>query len=212
MIFNRDHLIICTNNAGPNQELIGRENNIIKFVATYVLQCQNKLMATLTSYKPIIDRLDAAAQNSFGNNELRQLTNLTRKLVFFEHTMNDQTETIEAFLNDPQINTSNVEALVSKLAIQQRHLTKAIHIFRDLLDSISSLFTEMMNSSLNNLMKFLDSAGLVIATAALVSGFMGMNVGGLPWKDSHVGFWLILGFSLFLAILISIYLKRKSYR
>lgn len=74
MIFNRDHLIICTNNAGPDQELIGRENNIIEFVAAYVLQCQNKLMATLTSYKPIIDWLDAAAQNSFGNNELRQLT------------------------------------------------------------------------------------------------------------------------------------------
>ena len=38
----------------------------------------------------------------------------------------------------------------------------------------------MMDSNLNNLMKFLDSSGLVIAVAALVTGFMGMNVGGLP--------------------------------
>lgn len=69
----------------------------------------------------------------------------------------------------------------------------------------------MMNSSLNNLMKFLDSAGLVIATAALVSGFMGMNVGGLPWKNTQFGFWFTVTISVSLAIIIAIYLKRKSY-
>ena len=60
-------------------------------------------------------------------------------------------------------------------------------------------------------MKFLDSAGLVIATAALVSGFMGMNVGGLPWKDTQFGFWLTVIISVLLAITIAIYLRRKKY-
>ena len=60
-------------------------------------------------------------------------------------------------------------------------------------------------------MKFLDSAGLVIATAALVSGFMGMNVGGLPWKDTQFGFWLTVIISALLAITIAIYLRRKKY-
>lgn len=213
IIFNQDVLIICTDNSETCQrQLAEKDSQIIDFIAGYTLKCQQNLMNALLEYKPKIDQLDAAAHESFNNDELRALTNLTRKLVFFEHTMNDQSETVAAFIKDPQFKAVRQKELCFKLDIQQRRLTKTIHIFRDLLDSISGLFTEMMNSSLNNLMKFLDSAGLVIATAALVSGFMGMNVGGLPWKDTQFGFWLTVIISVSLALLISIYLKRKSYR
>ena len=40
----------------------------------------------------------------------------------------------------------------------------------------------MMDSHLNHLMKYLDSAALVIAVPALISGIWGMNVGGLTGK------------------------------
>lgn len=213
MIFNQDTLIVCTDNSETCQrQLAEKKSQIIDFITGYILKCQQNLMNALLKYKPEIDRLDAAAQESFNNDELRTLTNLTRKLVFFEHTMNDQSETITAFIKNPQLETIHQKDLCFELDIQQRRLTKTIHIFRDLLDSISGLFTEMMNSSLNNLMKFLDSAGLVIATAALVSGFMGMNVGGLPWKNTQFGFWFTVTISVSLAIIIAIYLKRKSYR
>lgn len=95
--------------------------------------------------------------------------------------------------------------------IRQRRLTKAIHIYRDLLESISSLFTAMMDNNLNHLMKYLDSAGLVIAVIALVTGFMGMNVGGLPWKTSTSGFALTCVIAILLAVITGIHLKRKEY-
>lgn len=69
----------------------------------------------------------------------------------------------------------------------------------------------MMDSNLNNLMKFLDSAGLVIAVAALVTGFMGMNVGGLPWKNDLYRFWITLGIASILSLLIAYLLHRKQY-
>ena len=93
----------------------------------------------------------------------------------------------------------------------QRRLAKAIHIYRDVLESLNGLYTGIMDNNLNHLMKFLDSAGLILATAALLSGFMGMNVGGMPWKSSEYGFWIILGIALLVAVGISIYLRRKSY-
>ncbi|MCI1974437.1 MAG: magnesium transporter CorA family protein [Limosilactobacillus sp.] len=212
LIFNQDHLIVCTDKADTCQAQLEEGNSqITDFIVSYILKCQQNLMNALLKYKPEIDRLDAAAQKSFGNDELRHLTNLTRKLVFFEHTMNDQAETVKALLQEPWLKELKEADLPFRLDIQQRRLTKAIHVFRDLLESISGLFTEMMNSSLNKLMKFLDSAGLVIATAALVSGFMGMNVGGLPWKSTQAGFWLTLAISALLAIIIAIYLRRKEY-
>lgn len=141
---------------------------------------------------------------------LRRLTDLTREIVFFEHTMTDQSQTIRSFLKSANLKEISHDALTS-LNIQQRRLNKAIHIYKDLPTSISSLFTSMMDSNLNNLMKFLDSAGLVLAAAALISGFMGMNVGGLPWKENHGGFWLTLLVAAVVSLLIAAYLKRKQY-
>ena len=46
----------------------------------------------------------------------------------------------------------------------------------------------MMGSHLNHLMKYLDSAALVIAVSALISGIWGMNVGGLTGKEDKNGF------------------------
>lgn len=86
-----------------------------------------------------------------------------------------------------------------------------IHVYRDLLESISGLFTAMMDNNLNHLMKYLDSAALVIAIPALISGLYGMNVGGLPWKSSQYGFWLVLGLATVLTIMVAIMLKRKRY-
>lgn len=69
----------------------------------------------------------------------------------------------------------------------------------------------MMDSNLNNLMKFLDSAGIVIAAAALISGFMGMNVGGLPWKGAGYGFSMTLGITAIVTIAVALYLRKKKY-
>lgn len=50
----------------------------------------------------------------------------------------------------------------------------------------------MMDSHLNHLMKYLDSAALVIAVSALISGIWGMNVGGLTGKEDKNGFWILM--------------------
>lgn len=138
-------------------------------------------MNALLKYKPEIDKLDRGARKTIENDELRRLTNLIRKLVFFEHTMNDQNDTLAAFLESPAVEDIDRQVILDTQT-KQRRLNKAIHIFRDLLESISGLFTAMMDNNLNHLMKFLDSAALVIAIPALVTGFMGMNVGGLPGR------------------------------
>lgn len=211
IVFDDAHLIICTDSGEICQKIIKRDySDLNTILFNYLLECQHKIMQTLINYKKQLDELDNAARQGFSNKRLRELTTLTRKLVFFEHTMDDQASTIKAFVNSKfcrQISKEDCQ----ELAVQQWRLTKTIHIFRDLLESISSLFTAMMDSNLNSLMKFLDSAGLVIAVAALVTGFMGMNVGGLPWKDDLYGFWLILGVASISSLLVAYILRRKQY-
>ena len=69
----------------------------------------------------------------------------------------------------------------------------------------------MMDSRLNHLMKYLDSAALIIAIPALISGIWGMNIGGLPGKDTNYGFWILVLLSVILTITWGIFLKKKKY-
>ncbi|WP_258381013.1 CorA family divalent cation transporter [Lactobacillus helveticus] len=86
-----------------------------------------------------------------------------------------------------------------------------IHVYTDLLNSISGLFTAMMDSHLNHLMKYLDSVALILAIPTLISGIWGMNVGGLPGRTNRNGFWIIIMIASLLTIIWSIILKKKKY-
>lgn len=214
VIFNQQQLLVCTADVEAALKVITKHledaEKPVQMVNHLVNYWQDQLMAGLRAYKPEIDRLDRAANATIENKELRALTDLTRQLVFFEHTMDDQSSALMAFTNSltaDHLENTEVQTMQTK----QRRLNKMIHIFRDLLESISGLFLGMMDNNLNHLMKFLDSAGLIIAIGALVTGLMGMNVGGIPWKNSVYGFWIIF-IVIIIALMVAIrYLRNKDY-
>ncbi|MCI1287553.1 MAG: magnesium transporter CorA family protein [[Lactobacillus] timonensis] len=215
LIFDQDHLIICTQNSAVSfeelQQAVAEHDPIPQLVFHLVDAWQQHLNSALQSFEDEIDRLDQASRDTtIKNTELWALTELMRQLVYFEHTVNDQTTTLKALVNSPVAHNIS-DSLKLKIETSQRRLSKAIHIYRDAVESLSSLYTAMMDNHLNHLMKFLDSTGLVIGIAALLSGIMGMNVGGLPWESSKYGFWIIIGLAAILSIIASLYLRRRSY-
>lgn len=60
-----------------------------------------------------------------------------------------------------------------------------IHVYTDLLNSISGLFTAMMDSHLNHLMKYLDSVALILAIPTLISGIWGHECWRLAWQNQQ---------------------------
>ncbi|WP_295745578.1 magnesium transporter CorA family protein [uncultured Limosilactobacillus sp.] len=215
LIFDQDHLIICTQNSAVSfeelQQAVAEHDPVHQLVFHLVDAWQQQLNAALQNFEDEIDRLDQASRDTtIKNTELRALTELMRQLVYFEHTVNDQTTTLKALVDSPMARNIS-DSLKLKIETSQRRLSKAIHIYRDAVESLSSLYTAMMDNHLNHLMKFLDSTGLVIGIAALLSGLMGMNVGGMPWESSKYGFWIIIGLAGLLSLIASLYLHRRSY-
>lgn len=101
--------------------------------------------------------------------------------------------------------------MIYDIKLSQRHANKLVRVYRDLLETIGGLFTDMMDNNLNHLMKFLDSAGLVISIPALISGIWGMNTGGIPGKSSSFGFLIVMSLATLLTIITAIHLKKKDY-
>lgn len=158
----------------------------------------------LNAVKRKIDYLDSVARETTKTKELKKVTDLTRELVYLKHTLDDQTESLRSFGEYLKKNQLASSADIASLMTKQAQLTKMIHVYTDLLNSISGLFTAMMDSHLNHLMKYLNSV-------ALISGIWGMNIGGLPGRTNKNGFWIIITIAAILTIIWAIILKKKRY-
>ena len=158
----------------------------------------------LNAVKRKIDYLNSVARETTKTKELKKVTDLTRELVYLKHTLDDQTESLRSFGEYLKKNQLASSADIASLMTKQAQLTKMIHFYTDLLNSISGLFTAMMDSHLNHLMKYLNSV-------ALISGIWGMNIGGLPGRTNKNGFWIIITIAAILTIIWAIILKKKKY-
>lgn len=158
----------------------------------------------LNAVKRKIDYLDSVARETTKTKELKKVTDLTRELVYLKHTLDDQTESLRSFGEYLKKNQLASSADIASLMTKQAQLTKMIHVYTDLLNSISGLFTAMMDSHLNHLVKYLNSV-------ALISGIWGMNIGGLPGRTNKNGFWIIITIAAILTIIWAIILKKKKY-
>lgn len=101
--------------------------------------------------------------------------------------------------------------LLYNIRLRQAHAEEHVLIYRDLLETIGGLFSDMMSNHLNHLMKYLDSATLVISIPALIGGIWGMNTGGLPGKETKLGFYFVLLLAFILSVITAIHLKRKDF-
>ena len=177
-----------------------------------VFMLYNHYIQELLAIKKDIDALDQAARKTTENKELFKLADTNRKVVYIDHTLAGQKSTLDSLWQKEQfIEKLNNPKVLYDIRLHQKHAEELIKIYRDLLETVGGLFSDMMDNNLNHLMKYLDSAALIISIPALISGIWGMNTGGLPGKGSNTGFFLVVGASIILAIVFGIHLKRKDF-
>ncbi|HBY88835.1 CorA family divalent cation transporter [Ruoffia sp. FAM 26254] len=166
----------------------------------------------LQQQKAAIDDLNNKAKNSTSGDVLRKVADTERNLVILEHTIETLDETVSELLaTETFTNKLDNSALEYDLKWYNRQVIKLVHVYRDLLDSVSSLFSDLVSDNLNKLMKFLNSLSLVLASASLISEFWGINAGGLPGENSDYGTLGVLILVVISTASMAIFLKKKDY-
>lgn len=80
-----------------------------------------------------------------------------------------------------------------------------------MIDTTGGLISDMLDSKLNGIMEYLDSAQLVIAIPTLIFSLWGINTGGLIGKDTPLGSLSVVIFAILLGWTTYLYLKKKEY-
>jgi len=90
-------------------------------------------------------------------------------------------------------------------------VTDSIDTYRDLLSSALDSYLSLQSNKLNQIMKTLTIASIILMTAAMITGFYGQNFKFFPSMDWRIGsFWsLILIAAATLALVV--YFRRKKW-
>ncbi|SEQ38071.1 magnesium transporter [Ignavigranum ruoffiae] len=215
-IFSEDLVITCSyHQTTISQNLLSnyaqKINSIPTFIVYAILCIYRQYIRELDVMKETIDKLDRDARQTMSADELFLLADTERELVFLDHTLKDQATAVQTLWQDTDIiQQVNNPALIYDVKLAQRHAEKLINIYRDLLTTIGGLFSDMMSHRLNLLMKFLNSAALILSVPTLVSGIWGMN-SQVPGEGSQTGFYLVIIFGALLTFLFALYLKHKDF-
>lgn len=166
----------------------------------------------LRKQKRTIDGLHDQANHQTSNKVLNAVAETERDMVMLEHTLDTQEEAFTILLkNETFLEKLDNPNLVHDIKWYNRQVNKLVHVYRDLLDTVSALFSDIMSNSLNKIMKFLSSLALIFASSSLIAELWGMNTGGLPFKDNPYGTYIMIGVAFLSGFSMYLFLKKKNY-
>jgi zinc transporter len=102
--------------------------------------------------------------------------------------------------NDLQIHTDTIIHSIEDLEVMREH-TQALQ---------DELFSKMARDQ-NERMYMLTVVAAIFLPLTFISGLLGMNVGGIPWGSSPVGFWGIVGICVSIVGVMLVYFRSKRW-
>ena len=157
------------------------------------------------------NELEKEIYGSMKNKQLIQLLELEKSLVYFSTSLKSN----ELVLNK-LIKTSSIKKyhddddLLDDVIIENRQAVEMASIYGDILSRIMDAFSAIISNNQNNVMQFLTVVTLIVSIPTLISGFFGMNVGGIPMFEYVHGFWSIVFISAIICLLITIFMYKNK--
>lgn len=216
-IFNQKQLITITDKKDQSikpsfENQLGKEVQPDQLVIGYILNMYHLYIGELNQLKKTIDEISELARTSTNRDILLKLADVERDMVFLEQTLDDQKETIEYLFNSELFQSMEIEQRhIHEIRRKMKKTDKLIDLYRDLIDTTGGLISEMIDSKLNGIMEYLDSAQLVIAIPTLIFSLWGINTGGLAGTDTRLGSIAVVILAILLGVSTYLYLKKKEY-
>ena len=193
-------------------------NNKVKSFLTqyktrFVLQILYKNATRYLQYLKHIDktssRIEQEVYKSMKNKEVIQMLKLEKSLVYFSTGLKSNEVVLEKLMKYEHIkNYPEDTELLEDVIIENKQAIEMANIYSSILSGTMDAFTSVISNNLNIVMKFLTSVTIVMAIPTMVSSFFGMNV-NIPLK-SNFAFWIILGMSLFMCMVVGYTLYKKK--
>lgn len=154
--------------------------------------------------KTVVDQL-SDLKRTVKNEDLYRLMQIQKSLVYFNTAIKGDTTLVDR-VNKMFADDCDPDLLEDvEIELQQAQNTADIYI--EILDSTMDTLTSVVSNNVNEIMKKMTSVSIILMLPTLIASFYGMNVAVAFGADNYA-FWKIIIFSLGLALLIYLWLRR----
>lgn len=156
-------------------------------------------------------RIERELKNNITNKQLYKLMEVEKSLVYFLAALKGNDTIIKKLFRLPAIKRfEEDEDLLEGLVIENNQAIETTELYTGILESITTSYSSLLSNEMNNIMKTLTLFTVLLTLPTLVFSFFGMNV-PLPLDEKSYSSWLfIVGISLVLVTIVSIFLWRKQ--
>ncbi|WP_291575109.1 magnesium transporter CorA family protein [Clostridium sp. UBA4548] len=218
-IINAKNVIItvCLKNSKILTDFIN--NKISSFFTFKKIRFMLQILSRISNYYLLYLRqinkksllIEKTVYKSLKNREIIQLLALQKSLVYFSTSLKSNEITLEKLLKLEVLQKYDEDKdILEDVIIENRQSIEMCNIYADVLSGTMDAFASIISNNQNLVMKNLTSVTIVLAIPTLVSGLFGMNVGGVPFSNSLIGFGAVTSIVLFITIVVIIYLRRKD--
>ncbi len=159
-----------------------------------------------------ISRIEAELHRSMKNEELFQMMELEKSLIYFSTSLKSIEAVLERILRTKPLKMFEDDAeFLEDVIIENKQAMEMSQIYLHILNGMTGAFATIISNNLSIVMKFLASITIIIAIPTMIASFYGMNVTDLPLSKTPLAFETIFLFSVMISLLLGIFMWRKRF-
>jgi len=182
----------------------------------FLLQLLNRNASRYLAYLKQIDKASTLVQKrlqeSLRNQELLQMMQLEKSLVYFSTSLKGNEIVLEKMMRMDMLRKYPDDAdLLEDVIIENKQAIEMCTIYRDIMSGTMDAYASIISNNLNIVMKVLTSLTVMLAIPTLFASLWGMNT-GVPFQGNIMGFWIVFGASALVTVIAFFVLKwRKMF-
>lgn len=145
------------------------------------------------------------------DSDLIALHELESTLVYFATSLRANRVVLERLSHYKRLQQypDDIE-LLEDVVVETQQAIEMASIYKDIINGTRELLASVLNSRLNNVMKYLTSITLVMAFPTVISGLYGMNVSGMPFANQANAFMIICMMTVIICGVVVIWLRKNK--
>ncbi len=194
----------------------GRVRGFYTFKKTRViLQILYRNATLFLQYLRAIDRKSEEIEDklhiSQKNQELIELLELEKSLVYFTTSLRSNEVVLEKMLRTEQIKKyTDDEDLLEDVIIENKQAIEMAGIYSGILSGMMDAFASVISNNLNIVMKLLATITIVLSIPTMIASFFGMNFDNIPFGHHPQGFIIISLITCALTGLVALICAKKK--
>ncbi len=159
-----------------------------------------------------ISRIEVELHRSMKNEELFQMMELEKSLIYFSTSLKSNEAVLERILRTKPLKMYEDDAeFLEDVIIENKQAMEMSQIYLHILNGMTQAFATIISNNLNIVMKFLASITIIIAVPTMIASFYGMNVMDIPISETPLAFEIIFLISVMISVLLGLFMWRKKF-